>query len=436
MKAFVHVRLKLILLLAVLPLQSTIGEPHTEPPPVVATADWIESTAAQLNQQHPGLRASRSRYQAALAQAAGSRRIADPTARLGGSVFDERNMHSREEGNLSYGIEQKLPLLGKETAARSMAEAEASVAGVKVEALFQRLRLDYARAALDAALAEETVRIGVEDLTWLDLAVTVSETRFRSGQASSFDVLRLQNERARRASQQLNDGDRSHAARAWVNHALGREPLVEFPRLLLPEIGPELTGSVGLQNQAVRNGPALRILERERKSAAATLESTRRSARPDIAVGVEGREYAGDAGFRNGTVTLSLSLPWWNRAGYRRDLERDQHRLEAVEQDSADAALGLRNELHHLLIEIGNARRDALTDRDDILPRSDQALAAAYAAWTSGRGLLSDVLEARRMRLEARIRQARATAEQWIRVHELAQLCGLTVRETLRLSTR
>lgn len=435
MKAVVHARLNLMLLLAALSRQVAIGEPPTEAPPVVATVEWIEMTAVQLNEGHPGLRASRARHQAALAQAAGSRRFADPTARLGGTVFDERNMHSREEGNLTYEIEQKLPLLGKETAARSLAEAEASVAGVKVEALFLRLRFDLARTVLDAALADETVRIGTEDLEWLDLAVALSETRFRSGQASSFDVLRLQNERARRSNQQLNDRDRSHAARAWVNHALGREPMPEFPRLLLPGIGPQLTGSAGLQNQAVRNGPALRILEHERKSAAAALESTRRSARPDVAVGIEGREYAGDAGFRNGTVTLSLSLPWWNRAGYRRDLERDQHRLEAVQQDSLDAALGLRNELHHLLIEIGNARRDAVVNRDDILPRSDQALAAAYAAWTSGRGLLSDVLEARRMRLEARISQARAIAEEWIRIHELAQLCGLTVRETLRLST-
>jgi hypothetical protein len=57
-------------------------------------------------------------------------------------------------------------------------------------------------------------------------------------------------------------------------------------------------------------------------------------------------------------------------------------------------------------------------------------------AWTSNRGLLGDVLDARRMRLETRLGLARAIAEQWTRIHVLSRLCGLTARETLQLTAQ
>ena len=425
--------------LVVASLSSLLATADTNAPApaagIVATPEWIELQSGALIAGHPGLSSARARFNAANAEAAGIRRIADPTVRLGGAVFDERNMKSREEGNLVYGLDQKLPVMGKESAARKVAEAEAAAAATRVEGLFQQLRFDLARTVYEAALAEEAVRIGTEDLAWIEVAVDTAQTRYQSTQGSAVEVLRLQNERTRRTTQLESDRQRAAAARAWVNHALGREPLDPVPSFRLPDPAPALRSTAALQQRAELNGPTLRQLERERRAAQATVEATRRSARPDLAVGVEGREYAGDAGFRNGTVTLSLSLPWWNRAAYRHDLERDRQRLHAVEQDGIEAGLTLRNEIHHELIEIANARREAVAARQELLPRTDQALQAALAGWSSNRGMIADVLDARRMHLEARLSEARAIAEQWTRLHGLARLCGLTARETLRLAT-
>lgn len=403
--------------------------------PIVATPEWIELQSGALNAGHPGLKSARARFDAATAEAAGVRRLADPSVRLGGAVFDERNMSAREEGNLVYGFDQKLPVMGKESAARKVAEAEAGAAATRVEGLFQQLRFDLARTVYEAALAEETVRIGVEDLAWIDVAVSTAQTRYRSNQGSAVEVLRLQNERTRRATQLESDRQRAAAARAWVNHALGREPLDPVPAFQLPDLAPALSATAELQHRAAQNGPALRQAERERRAAQAMVEATRKSARPDVSVGVEGREFAGDTGFRNGAVTLSLSLPWWNRAAYRHDLERDRQKLRAVEQEGVEAALTLRNEIHHELIEIANARREVVAARQELLPRTDQALQAAVAAWSSNRGLIADVLDARRMHLDARLSEARAIAEQWTRIHNLALRCGLTARETLRIAS-
>jgi len=394
-------------------------------PRTVVTPALLDGLSRELRSQHPALRAAEARARAATHEAAGTRRFADPTARIGGIVFDERNMFARQEGDLSYGVEQKLPLLGKEKAARRRSDTEVTAAVTRFEARFELLRRDLARAVLASALAEESAQLGAEDLLWLDTTVAATEARYRSGGSSQFDLLRMQNERAKRATLLVNDERRRDAARALVNHALGRAPWTTLPAFALPAVAADLPLTERLVAQALRHAPDVRVLERERAAVEAVVEVTRRSQRPDVALGVAGRQFSGDGGFRNGALTLSLSLPWLNRANYQRDIARDQEKLRAVDEDQTDAAIAIQNEIHHLAIEVEAARREVLLYRDDVLPRSEAALAAAQAGWSGGRGMMNDVLEARRMLVEARLMQARATAEQWSRLSDLAYVCGV-----------
>lgn len=392
---------------------------------IVITAELLAGLAAELRNNHPALRAAQARVNAAGLDAAGVRRFDDPTFKLGGSVSSPRGFKTEEEGDLVYGVEQKLPLLGKEKAARRRADAEAATEATRSEARFEGLRRELARAVFASALAEATVQLGAEDLAWLDTTQAATEGRYQAGTASQFELLRVQNERAKRATQLANDELRRDAARALVNHSLGREPRMPLPAFSLPPMADEVAFLPVLTALAERHAPDLRVLQREQAAAAATVEVTRRSQRPDVALGVEGRQFSGDGGFREGLFTVSLSLPWFNRANYRRDLARDRERLRAVELDQADTALGLRNELHHLTVMAETARREGVLYRDDVLPRSERALAAAHAAWSGGRGMMNDVLEARRMLVESRLMLARATAEQWSSLSDLAYVCGL-----------
>ena len=392
---------------------------------VVITAEVLAGLAAELRTNHPALRASAARANAAQLDAAGVRRFDDPTFKLGGSVSSPRGFKTEEEGDLVYGVEQKLPLLGKETAARRRAEAEAATAETRSEARFESLRRELARAVFARALAESVVHSGAEDLAWLDTTLAATEARYQAGTTSQFELLRVQNERAKRATQLANDELRRDAARALINHSLGREPRTPLPAFELPALADGLAFSSALTDLAEQHAPDVRVLQRELATAAATVESTRRSQRPDVALGIEGRQFSGDGGFRDGLFTVSLSLPWFNRANYRRDLERDRERLHAVAEDRADVLISLRNEIHHLTVEAETARREGLLYRDDVLPRSEQALAAAHASWSGGRGMMNDVLEARRMRVDAKLMLARATAEQWSILSDLAYFCGL-----------
>ncbi len=84
-----------------------------------------------------------------------------------------------------------------------------------------------------------------------------------------------------------------------------------------------------------------------------------------------------------------------------------------------------------MTVRIDAARREALSYQSEILPRSQTALASARAGWESGRNPLRDVLDARRMLLDARLGESRARAEQYPRLTDLVLCCGLGDLEAL-----
>jgi outer membrane protein TolC len=130
---------------------------------------------------------------------------------------------------------------------------------------------------------------------------------------------------------------------------------------------------------------------------------------------------------------VNFSLPFFNRSKYRADIKRDEARLKTVEAETADLTLGVREEVHGLTVKIDTARREAVLYRDDIIPRSEAALASAHAAWESGRGMFRDVLDARRMLLDGRLMFARAVSEQYQMMSELVLCCGLGDLEALQM---
>jgi hypothetical protein len=107
-------------------------------------------------------------------------------------------------------------------------------------------------------------------------------------------------------------------------------------------------------------------------------------------------------------MTLRVSFPWFNRTKYQKDYERDLAKKQAAEQQREDLEQTVREEVHHLTVDVDNARREALLYSDEIAVRAEQALSSRLVEWETGKGMLRDVFEARRMALEAQSMAARA----------------------------
>ncbi|MFN7140537.1 MAG: TolC family protein, partial [Limisphaerales bacterium] len=154
---------------------------------------------------------------------------------------------------------------------------------------------------------------------------------------------------------------------------------------------------------------------------------------PDFVVGLEGRNYTGSGEFREGSAYVAFNFPWGNRKKYDADFRREKSRQEAIELDTRDYSLEVRNEIFQLITRIDAARREALLYRDQIIPRSQIALDSARDAWEANTANINDLLDARRLLFDAELMYARAIAEQYQLLSELVLCCGLGDLEALEM---
>jgi len=280
-------------------------------------------------------------------------------------------------------------------------------------------------------LADEVLVLSRQDLAWLETLTAAVEQRYQAGDASQVDLLRVQNERSKRAEMIRSDENMRHDAYVSINRLLNRNLMSGWARLQLPPIAESIPFSERLLGYPTKYKPKVRMIQRQIQRAEATVEASRKGKRPDLSTAVQGRNYVRTGEGRSAEIVLKMTLPWINNDKYKAAIRRDEARVKEIENQLEDYIHGLRAEIHHLTARIDNARREALLYRDQIIPRSEQALRSAEAAWQASRDAFRDVLDARRMLIDARTMYARAIAEQYIAMSELILCCGIGDLEAL-----
>jgi cobalt-zinc-cadmium efflux system outer membrane protein len=399
--------------------------------PLQVTPAYITQLCEEMESHNPARLAGLARTNAAGASLRAVRSWEDPTARVGAMVARENLRAS--DGDVIYGVEQKLPLFGKPGAARRVALASLNTETATSEYQFQTLRRELAKALYRTALAEEIVQLGRQDLAWLEVVEKTGEKRYGAGQASLVDALAAQNELAKRANQLQTDRNSLAHEQLGLNRFLNRNLHAPWPALSLPPLAEPVVYDERLVQFALRNEPKLKLLREQLKQAESMAEQTRRQRLPEVSVGLEGRSYTGDASFRQGIVLLGVTLPWLNGAKYRSDLHRDEAKVKAAEYELQDYELAVREDVHRQAIEIDQARREALLYQSEINPRNESALRSLAVAWEANRASFRDVLEARRMWLDGRLSYARAVANQYESLSDLVLCCGLGNLESLEM---
>ncbi|MGE3309261.1 MAG: TolC family protein [Limisphaerales bacterium] len=425
-----------ILQLAISATVSAAGsDPSPAPPPTPITSALLSGLISEASTNHPGLRAAAARQTAAERAAASVRTWEDPMLQFGGVVASPTGPNLEMEGDLYYGLQQTLPLFGKPGARRREAEAGAAVSAAETSYREQILRRSVSQAVAQLAFADESIAIGLSDLELLARMSVFARERQRAGLDSGLDLLRIENEHAKREQQLVTDRLQRDFARASLNRLLARPQDSPWPALALPALAPEIPLSEKLFSLGLRFEPRLQVMRREIAMAEAGIEVAQNSRRPDVMMGVQGRQWSGSGEFREGMFMVGVTLPWFNRSKYRADIDRSHARSEAARADAEDYALEVRRELLRVWTRIDAARREAILYQDTILPRTELAASTALAAWTAGRGQFLDVLDARRLLTEARLMRARAINEQFQMITDLITCCGVGELDALEMLT-
>ena len=398
---------------------------------VVITSQYVSRLIAEARTNNPSLRAADSKVRSATLNAESIRTWEDPNASFGGSVYSSKGFKPSEDGNLAYGVEQKLPLWKRPQLARRVAQTEVSMREAELNYRARQLRDDITKALLRAALAQRVVEIGEQDLAWIQTTATAADNKYRAGQTALADTLQVQNELARQNDNLLTDRLRLAHEHFSLNRLLNRDPASTWPRLQLPPVAAAIPLSQKLLSLALQNEPKLRVLEQQIIQASASADLTRKNRLPDVSLGVEGRQYSGDGDFRSGMFTLRFSIPWLNGGKYKKEYERDRELQRSAQNEREDQVLMVREELHHLSVDVEASRREAILNSDEITVRSQQALASRLSDWEAGHGAFRDILDARRMLLESELMAARAVAEEHQTLSEMLLWTGLDTLEDL-----
>lgn len=396
----------------------------------MVSSQLLGRLASEMSSAHPALRGLGRVAESERLNATATRTWADPEIQVSGAVYREPFM-AAEQGDVAYGVTQRLPLLGKESAARRLADTAADAARVRHHARAAELRRDLARAVLDAAARHAVMDRIAADVGWLAKQSAVAESRVASGAESAAMSLRLRNELDRRRVEWTNQAAFHEDALVAVRRMVGRtQPGPEEPYGLAP-LGPSMVLTPDLVRRAEVVEPGMRRGDADVRAAQSAVEVTRRSARPDVSLGVQAWHESATGRAAQGFLTLGVSVPWLNRDAYRRDLQRDRLRLDAARDHLEDARQQVRRDLHAWVTQAESARREALLQRDVILPRTRQMEASMAAQWTAGRADLRDLLDTRRQRVEAEVAEAVALAAYWSGIAEVMLRCGLETFESV-----
>jgi cobalt-zinc-cadmium efflux system outer membrane protein len=415
-------------LLLVLPLAASPGlgadAPGSSCGQVTITPELVDRLVAEAQGGNPALQAAGARVQAANSAVAAVRTWDDPTASFGVWAPGSGGFQSAQQGNLVYGLDEKLPLHGRPELMRRVAAADASREQLTADFETQKLRRDISVALDGLALAGLEADISERDLAWLDATLESVDRRYRVGHASQVDWLKIETARAMAGNDlTTKEGERDHSAFA-LNRLLNRDLHAPWPRIAVPSLGPPIYYAPQLVGAALATEPQLQVLRQESVSAQATADLTHRERLPDVSVGVQAWQYSGDGGFRQCMATVSFSLPWLNRESYDGQWRRDQERKRARDLAAEDQALSVREMLHHHIVDLDAARRQAVLYRDQLIPLTEQTLASAQAEWEHNLGPFQDILDAHRMLLADQLALGRALTDQNNLLAEISLLTG------------
>ncbi|HZP61429.1 MAG TPA: TolC family protein [Opitutaceae bacterium] len=385
----------------------------------------MDQLAAEAQDRNPAVAAAAARADAASASVDAVRTWEDPMMKLGLDESTPRGMPASQTGNIVYGVEQKLPVFGQPGLTRRVAEADAAKEQANVAYESQALRRDLTTALAALALADRSVELAQEDLGWIQTLLDAVDHRYKVGQSSQVEWLKVQTEQAKALDHLKSLEVESHHWEAELNRLLNRDLAVAWPRVKLPAIQPAVPYTDELINAAMRSEPKLKVMQQEIVAAQAAVRLTRRQRLPEVGIGLEARQYSGDGGIRDGALMLNFSVPWLNGSRYDSDIRRSEALVRVSEREADDYTLTIRRELHRLTSDLDDARRQALLYRDKIIPLTEQTLNSARAAWENNLGLFQDVLDTHRMLLDNQLTLAQATATQLNLLAELTLMTGV-----------
>lgn len=409
-----------MLLALLLSLHPSIGNAQQ-----VASTPFINRLVSEAVAKHPKIDAADARAKAASDAIRAVRLWDDPELGLGARAA--RQSMRKDDGDIRVAIDQKLPRRGLYEAEKRRATAEQQMQQAERRMTANELGLAVAQTVIELALADDTLSLQEEEVHWLETIVKTAQERARNPDATAAEPLRLESELALQTQKwEAAKRQRAQLART-LNLMLLRDVEAAWPVLALPDNDAEIITAASLRAQMEKSNPRLAALRHQIEAAQAETDAAKQKRKPVFSVGVETNTYSG-GDFRDAMFMVKMSLPWFNRSAYQADIARAETLHRAAESDLAAESREFYTKLTALITEAENNSRLASAYQNEVLPKTLKAAEATQNTWVSSKATLLEVLESRRVLLNARQEQKRATAARQAALQSIAAIVGSLVK--------
>jgi cobalt-zinc-cadmium efflux system outer membrane protein len=235
----------------------------------------------------------------ALGTSAAAGRWPNPEIELGRERVDGSGGRSEET---DVWIRQRLDLAGVRAKERDAAQTMVVAARARADMVEREQARDIRRRFYDALAADALLDLAIDWRDRLDVLVTAAVRRVDAGDASRYELLRLQKELSVVQAELLERQAAAESARQRLFGMIGGEPARLSGTLLPPAMDPALVPGL------LADHPLLRALDAESESALLSSDAASRRRWPALTLGAGWREVD-EAGHRRRRHERREDLP-------------------------------------------------------------------------------------------------------------------------------
>ena len=348
--------------------------------------------------------AARESWKASLEGVQTARSLPDPVLTYGVFLQEVETRVGPQKHRL--GITQSFPWFGTLNQRGLLALAGADMTRQQYVQVIQTTLREVAVAFARYYYLGAALQINTDNMELLKGWERILRARYTTGKVNYSDLIKVQVELT-----QLDDRIKTlqqqrapRSARLIALLDLPSSTILAWPEDL-PTVQPLLPAET-LEEQLLRLSPELGAMDAKVERTDRKIDLARRAGYPDFTVGVDWiqtdtRDVAGleDNGKDPLVARVGIRIPLW-RGKVSAGTRQAQAQNRAASEAKADRARQLEAELKDLIFRYRDAERKVALYKDSLIPKGNQSLEAAFAAFEAGHSDFLNVLDTERTLLE------------------------------------
>jgi cobalt-zinc-cadmium efflux system outer membrane protein len=382
-------------------LATLLAEAQPPPAPALSLDDCLRLAMAE----HPLLKASGHRLEAAQARVEQARALSQPTLTFD-SDLQPRPFNFSGSGESYVGITQAFEFPGRRRTRSDIALREQDAVRTDVDEVRIALTFNVRRAFYGLLHAEERLRHVQQDRESAAEFLKTAETRLAAGDVARVEVVRARVEAAQNATQVQAATAAVRLARAALNVQLGR-PQGEVIAVSGDLKVPPLTQSVeDVRLAALASRPEIRRLGFALEAEALRKTQAGQSRWPGFELGFSHHRIDGAAGTWD--VSLSVPIPLFYNQAAKGPMAEAQANLLALQRELDHERHAIELEVETAYVEAQVAREQSWLYEDQILTEAEEAYRMLQFSFQQGEIGGLELIASRRTLVTARLGYADA----------------------------